>query len=271
MSLYNSMNTGVSALRSFGRGIAVIGDNIANMSTTGFKKGRADYSDNFNQLLHSPQASENNTPHRSASHVGGGVNVSQVSTDFNTGDATYTGLESDLAINGNGFFRVVDTGGNEYLTRAGNFRVDDNGYLVSPQGYRLQGADGALRIPDSVEGLAVTGWSFTAETGVLNLVRADGSTTVAGQVSLALFRAPDALEKKGSNLFQSTGTAGFAGNISPGAGQPATVQSRFLELSNVDITEEFANMITTQRAFQAGAKIITTADQLMQEAIQLKR
>ncbi len=276
MSISNSIHTGVSALRSFARGIEVIGDNISNIATAGFKKGRADYSDSFSDLLHSPQGGGNGTPHRNASSVGSGVRVAQVSVNFATEDAQYTGVSSDLAINGAGFFRVQEPGsGQEFFTRAGNFRLDNSGYLVTPGSFRLMGADGLLQVPATVAtengSQAVTGWGFSSETGTLKLELADGSTVDGGQVSLARFVEPGALVRAGGNLYQGSDAAGRLANFTAGTGTAAIIQSGYLELSNVDLTEEFAGMITTQRGFQAGARIISTADQLMQEAIQLKR
>jgi len=281
MSIVSSMETGISALRSFTAGIQVIGDNIANVGTAGYKRSRADYSDNFSTLLKSPQGTASGAP-RASSQLGGGVTVSGVSTNFAPNQAEYTGIESDLASNGQGFFRVVDTsdGNRDYFTRAGNFRRDDSGYLVTAQGYRLQGegtlgADGFL-IPDTAvnpnsgAAEAVSDWAFEPSTGTLKLLFSDGAMLEGGTVQLSSFTEPEALLRQGGNLFLQTDAAGTRNDFTPGTTAPATVHSQYLELSNVDLTEEFADMITTQRGFQAGARIITTSDQLLQEAIQLK-
>lgn len=281
MSIVSSLETGVSALRSFTKGIQVIGDNISNVGTTGYKRSRADYSDNFSTLLKSPQAGAGST--RTPSQLGGGVTVATVSTDFNTNEAEYTGKETDLAINGRGFFRVSDPadGNREYFTRAGNFRRDDAGYLVTAQGYRLQGEGtldaGGFLIPDTAinpssgTSDAVASWAFEPTTGQLKLLFADGAKLDAGTVQLAMFTEPEGLLRQGGNMFLQTDAAGTRTDFAPGNTAAASVHSQYLELSNVDLTEEFADMITTQRGFQAGARIITTTDQLLQETIQLKR
>ena len=282
MSIISSLETGVSALRSFTKGIQVIGDNIANIGTAGYKRSRADYSDSFSSLMKSPQGSSSGAS-RTASQLGGGVSVASVSTSFATEKAEYTGSESDLAINGNGFFRVADPldGNREYFTRAGNFHLDDSGYLVTPQGYRLQGENtlgnggffipGTALNPNSGAQEAVASWAFTPTTGQLNLLFSDGAAIPAGTIRLTTFTEPAGLLRQGGNMFLQTEAAGTRTDFAPGNSAAATVHSQFLELSNVDLTKEFADMITTQRGFQAGARIITTSDQLMQEAIQLKR
>jgi len=273
MSLGYSFQSGVSSLKSFTEGIEVIGNNISNVNTTGFKKGRAEYADSFYNTLA--------TSTSKASQVGSGTHVSGVSTQFDTEDAKYTGKESDLAINGNGFFRVTDpSDGTTFFTRGGSFSRDTNGYLVTSEGYRLQGsgtlAGGDLQVPETAANPTtgqvetVSSWSFSATTGELSLYFSDGSELAAGQVQLSSFSNPQGLTSQGGNIFKQTTDAGTRSDFLPASDAIASVTSQYLEQSNVDLTEELTNMIVVQRGFQAGSRVITTTDQLTQEAIKLK-
>jgi flagellar hook protein FlgE len=273
MSLGYSFQTGVSTLKSYSEGLEVIGNNISNVNTNGFKKGRAEYADSFyNNLI---------TSASKPSEVGSGSHVSQVSTQFGTEDAKYTGKESDLAINGNGFFRVTNpSDGTTFFTRGGNFSRDTNGYLVTPEGYRLQGsgtlAGGDFQVPETATNPttgkveSISSWSFSASTGELSLYFSDGTATKAGQVQLTSFTNPQGLTSQGGNVFKQTTDAGTRTDFAPATTAAASVSSQYLEKSNVDLTDELTSMIVVQRGFQAGSRVITTTDQLMQEAIKLK-
>ena len=273
MSLEYGFQAGVSALKSYTDGLGVIGNNISNVSTTGFKKGRAEYADSFyNSLV---------TTSSKPSQIGSGTRVSGVTTQFDTQDAKYTGKESDLSINGNGFFRVTDpSDGTTFFTRGGSFSRDPSGYLVTSEGYQLQGTGslggGGIMVPETANNPttgqteAVSSWSFSATTGELSLYFADGSELKAGQVQLSNFSNPAGLTSQGGNVFKQTDTAGTRTDFSPAENASATVTSQYLEQSNVDLTEELTNMIVVQRGFQANSRVITTTDQLTQDAIKMK-
>jgi flagellar hook-basal body protein len=145
MSLASSLNVGVSALRAYAEGIQVVSNNIANVNTVGYKVSHAQYSDTFSNILRPLVPNENNTAVKIApTQVGGGVQIESVAPVFSQGTIQVTNSNSDLAIAGNGFFRVKNPQTGQYfVTRAGNFRVDADGYLVTQQGFRVQGAYGA--------------------------------------------------------------------------------------------------------------------------------
>jgi len=145
MSLASSLNVGVSALRAYSEGIQVVSNNIANVNTVGYKASHAQYSDTFSNILRPLVPNENNTAVKIApTQVGGGVQIESVAPVFSQGTIQVTNSNSDLAIAGNGFFRVKNPQTGQYfVTRSGNFRVDADGYLVSQQGFRVQGAYGA--------------------------------------------------------------------------------------------------------------------------------
>ncbi len=327
MGLIGSLDSGVSAMKAFTRGIEVIGNNIANVNTYGYKRQRTDYADNFSQVF--SKASGNGGSAPTTNQVGTGSRVASTTTNFNQGDTTSTGIITDLAIYGEGFFVLVDPNNSaKYVTRAGNFGTDKNDYLLAPNGMRLQGltggainytvtevagqlvftvasktapsaagdmrADfgltvgGGLTVDSSVtsfntaqiEAAAPQLDSFGFDTnGNLTMVLSDGASFTKGKVLLTKFENPNALSKAGDNLFNNFDAAGPTGgtmtlsaaNNTPGTNGLATFKTEALELSNVDLTNEFANLITTQRSFQAASRIITVSDDILQEVVNLKR
>lgn len=320
-----SLTAGVSALTNFEKGIEVIGNNVANVSTIGYKSSTAEYGDSFSMLLKnsSPSSSDGSASNSPAMQVGTGVKLDSISTNFEQGTLTPSGSDTDLGISGDGFFRVHDAAnGNDYVTRAGNFRLDDKGYLVTQDGLRVQGlADGAASyVATNVGGVLTytktatapsgagdlkidfnigtvtnnTGGAFTDaqvaaaaptmdsfsidQLGNINISLSNGDSFVRGRVLLQSFNDPRALVREGSNLFSNFDAAGPQGGIaltaannSAGSNGLGKIQSKALEISNVDLSSEFANLISTQRAFQAGSRIITVTDSVLEEIINLKR
>lgn len=272
--MLRSLNTGISGLQQFQMQIDVVGNNIANVNTTGFKTGRTNFEDSFSQAL-----SGTNT------QVGSGVNMAAISNNFNQGAVTSTAVGTDLAIAGEGFFMVrnpIDS--SLYATRAGDFRLDSTGYLVSNDGLRVQGYnDSALgTIGDlMIDATGSIGASAIPPTtvasynidrnGIINVTMSDGEAFQRGQVLLQDFRDPSQLMKEGNNLYSGMAGAGPSGLLAPQTNGLGIIQSGALELSNVDLTVEMSNLIVAQRAFQANARIITTSDEIMQEVVNLKR
>lgn len=326
MALIGSLTSGVSALEAFEKGIEVIGNNIANVNTTGFKSGSTQYSDSFSNLLKQAAPSTGLASNTDTLQVGTGVQVSGIPSNFTQGTLASTGSNTDLGISGTGFFRVRDVVNNrDYVTRAGDFRLDDNGYLVTSDGFRVQGLSdgtatynatddsGALTYtqtstaPAQIGDIKVdfnlgigagltngTGGAFTDaqveagkpaiqsftvdQLGNVVLSLTNGDTLTRGQVMLQAFKDPNALVREGKNLFSNFSAAGPVGgaalsatNNLPGSYGLGRIEVGTLESSNVDLSAEFANLITTQRSFQAASRIITTSDDVLQEIIQLKR
>jgi len=284
--MLRSLNSAISGLQQFQNELDVIGNDIANANTVGFKSSRTDFEDTFSQTL---RAASSYGP-AASSQIGSGVATVSVTNNFTQGTPTSTGVASDMMISGNGFFVVKDpAGGQEYVTRAGAFRADSNGYLVTADGYRLQGysdagltARGDLRVdttgmPATADPAATVEQFSIDASGRINVGLSDGSSFVRGQVLLQTFSNPQALLKCGGNLFANLSMAGpLGGASSPTSAVPGTsglgeIQSGALEMSNVDLTSEFANLITTQRGFQANARVVTTSDEVLQELVNLKR
>jgi flagellar hook protein FlgE len=217
--------------------------------------------------------------------IGSGVATAATQSNFATGTISSTGVATDLAISGNGFFVVRNTTSNaQYLTRAGDFHVDGNGYLVTADGLRVQGFSdsglstlGDLKIDatgapsGATPGATVASYNIDS-SGRIKVTLSDGTNFARGQVLLQNCTDPNALAKQGANLYAQTAAAGLLSQ--PAAPQSAglgTIQSNALEMSNVDLTSEMSNLITAQRAFEANSKIITTSDEILQTLVNLKR
>jgi flagellar hook protein FlgE len=283
------MGSGVSALRTFMRGLEVIGDNIANVNTTGFKASEARYADSFSNILQRSAPSGDSSSNTSAIGVGTGVHLAGINTNFTQGSLASTGRETDLGISGSGLFHVRNpVDGIEYATRAGDFRWDDQGYLVTAQGYRVQGATGTglSTVGDIRLGTPPTG----AERQSVSIDRlgnivefySDGTSATTNQLLLQNFLDPTALVREGNNLYSGLLAAGPVGSASgsfaltatangPGTNGLGSIQSGTLELSNVDLTDQFANLITTQRSFQAGSRLVTVSDTVLEDIVNLKQ
>ena len=270
--MLRSMYSGISGMRNFQTKLDVIGNNVANVNTTGFKAGRVMFKDIMSQTLQGAGIDPNgNIGGTNARQIGLGSALSAIDTVMNTGSTQTTNRPLDFAIDGNGFFGVTnDNGTTIRYTRAGNFYFDTNGDLVTGDGWKVMGVGGVINLP----GMAtVKSFSFDAN-GNLTYVDGSGATQQnVAQIALYTFANPSGLEKVGGNLFQDTPNSGapnatFPNDPANGTG-PLSVGA--LEMSNVDLTNEFAEMIVAQRGFQANTKSITTADDILQEIVNLKR
>jgi len=281
--MLRSLDSGVSALLQFQQEMDVIGNNIANVNTIGFKGASVSFADTFSQTLGSSA--------NGSMQVGTGVTTSSIANDFRQGSVTGTGLKTDLAVNGDGFFMVKDpASGATYATRDGHFSVL-NGYLVNSTGLRVQGYSdaglttlgdlqvdntGATKI-DPTSGLPVPDTSPMAsysfgDDGKITITLADGNSFTRGQVLLQNFSSPGQLFKSGNNLYTNLAGAGpLAAPVAPSSNGLGSLATGFLETSNVNLAGEMVSLITTQRAFEASSKIITTSDEILQTLVNLKR
>lgn len=271
--MFDSISTAVSGLQQFQQRIDVIGNNIANVNTVGYKDARITSSDSFSQTL------------ENALQVGTGVNTENVSSIFTQGPLTQTGAPTDMAISGQGFFTVKDTStGAVYATRDGSFQVNTAGYLVTSAGLRVQGFNdptlatrGDMKVDatgapaSATAGASVASYQVDA-TGKVQVTLSDGTSFTRGQVLLQNFTAPQSLTKEGNNLYSNLTAAGpLAQTSAPGTNGVGSIQAGSLETSNVDLTAEFSNLIIAQRGFQANSRVVTTSDEVLQEIINLKR
>jgi flagellar hook protein FlgE len=279
--MLRSLDSAASGLQQMQQRLDVIGNNIANVNTVGFKASRTELADSFSQTLASATLSGG-----PSQQVGLGVGTTAVYNLFTQGALTRTNIATDLSIAGDGFFVVRDAiSGEEFVTRAGDFHLDNDGYLVTPDGMRVQGyTDPALTTRGDIQidatqrpatadpAATLSGFSIGSD-GQVTLRLSDGTTYTRAQVLTQSFTNPMALVKEGNSLYSGMSAAGpvTADPAMPGTNGLGRLQSGALELSNVDLATEFSNMITTQRGFQANARVITTSDEILQELVNLKR
>lgn len=264
--MLRSMYAGISGMKNFQTKLDVIGNNIANVNTAGFKKGRVTFQDMMSQTTRGAQGPTASRGGVNPAQVGLGSQLGSIDNIHTQGFRQTTNNPLDFAIEGDGMFVVEEQGGSRYYTRAGNFYLDEEGYIVNPQGYYLLSVDeGHIQIPENAQ-------SFSVQSdGTVNYVDSSGDIQVAGQIALANFSNPAGLEKAGNNLFLDSPNAGNNGIVEPESAGVGSVISGALEMSNVDLSEEFTEMITAQRGFQANTRIITTSDEILQELVNLKR
>jgi flagellar hook protein FlgE len=283
--MLRSLISAISGLQNFQERMDVIGNNISNVNTTGFKAGRTDFADSFSQTLRSSSPGSGGNSGTASMQVGSGVTTSAIRNLYTQGAIARTGLQTDLAVAGEGYFLVRDTISNQqFVTRAGDFRVDESGYLITSNGHRVQGYnDSALTTLGDIQ-IDTTGMPATSDPaatllsfaidgeGKLNVTLSDNTQFVRGQILLQQFRDPQGLVKEGNNLYSGLASAGpLTTPGAPGIAGLGKIEVGALELSNVDLAGEFSSLITAQRAFQANARIVTTSDEMLQELVNLKR
>jgi len=266
------MYSAISGLKNFQTKLDVVGNNIANVSTTGFKKGRVTFQDLMSQQVTGASSPTANRGGVNPSQVGLGAKIGTIDTITEQGNMQNTGRPLDLAISGDGYF-IVNNGNSSFYTRAGNFYLDDAGNLVNSDGYYVQaysgtdttGTPGKIAIDkDKYSSFSI------GPTGEITGVNSDNQVETIGTIALAQFNNPDGLTKAGNNLFTPSGNSGPA-EVGTADSAGSSIQSSTLEMSNVDLSEEFTSMIEAQRGFQANARVITTSDQILQELVDLKR
>ena len=290
--MLRSLFTGISGLRAHQMMMDVTGNNIANVNTTGFKGSQVTFQDTFSQLLEGAAAPQDaNQGGTNPSQVGLGVRVAGMSTNFGNGATQVTGRDTDMRIDGNGFF-VVNAGGEQMYTRAGSFSFDEDGTLVTPEGNPVQGwqadAGGNLNGAGTVAamgnisrngstpaGYTLTDYKIGADGVITGVFRndTDGSVLQQGvaQIAVATFTNNEGLEKAGSSNYRESVNSGEVVINVPGQGANGRLSTGALEMSNVDLAQEFTNLIIAQRGFQANSRVITSSDELLQDLVNLKR
>jgi flagellar basal-body rod protein FlgG len=240
----------------------VVANNLANSNTTGFKKSRANFEDLMYKTM---QVAGQTTPGGgqvpTGIQIGMGVKPTSVQKLFTQGDYIQTDNQLDMAIQGNGFFRVRH-GDEDLYTRAGNFTLDSEGFLTTPSGDRLQPE---ISLP--VDTVTVT----LQDNGTLTAHGADEAILATENILITTFINPAGLFATGNNLFRPTQGSGDAIERTPGENGAGTVVNNFLEGSNVSVIEEMVSMISGQRTYEANSKSIQTADSMLSTANGLKR
>lgn len=307
--MLRSMYTAISGLKNHQTLLDVTANNIANVNTYGFKAERVAFKDILSQTIQSASSPTANIGGMNNMQVGLGITVDSIQQLHTQGALQNTGVATDLAIQGDGFFRVTADGstlaadpnlaatgdGNSMAdatpdpqisyTRAGNFTFDSNGDLVTSDGYYVVGLEndptlnGGLGAPDPAQlqiklhiDPATTRSVSIDPTGRVSAVDSTGNITTVGWVSMAKFANPSGLTLVGNNKYEQSNNSGapVIGTAKDATGMGA-VTAGALEMSNVDLAEEFTEMIRAQRGFQANARTITTSDQILEELVNLKR
>ncbi len=237
--------------------MSVVANNLANVNTTGFKKDQAKFEDLVYQTVRQAGGqSSQNTVLPSGLMIGTGVRVAATEKQHTQGNLVQTGKSLDLAINGRGFFQILQPDGGVAYTRDGSFQVDNQGQMVTKNGLILQPN---IVLPQNAQSVTIgTDGTVTVQ------VAGNAQPQQVGSLQLADFINPAGLQPIGSNLFVETNASGAAQIGTPGLNGAGRLQQGALESSNVNIAEELVNMIETQRAFETNTRAISTTDQMLQ-------
>lgn len=252
-------STGLGAQQT---NIDVVANNLANVSTDGFKKSRAVFDDLLYQVIRQPGAqSSQQTQVSNGLQLGTGVQPVSTARIFTQGNLQFTQNSLDVAINGNGFFQILLPDGSTAYTRNGSFQKDNQGNIVTPEGYPLQPN---ITIPQTA--LAVT----IGTDGTVTMTEAGNPNPVPlGTIQVATFINPGGLYSMGDNLFLETASSGTPTPNTPGLNGAGVLKQFYVETSNVDVAEELVTMIEAQRAYELNSKVISTSDQMLARLTQM--
>jgi flagellar hook protein FlgE len=284
--MMRSMFAAISGLKAHQVMLDVTAADIANVNTLGYKSSRMTFRDSLSQMQRGGGAATTGTGGTNAAQVGLGSQIGSIDVQMTGGALQTTGNPLDVAISGEGWFRVgSSTGGtpaaptlptNISYSRAGNFTTNDQGFLTTADGEYVVGrnvtptgpgpTDQLINIPPGSTNIQV------GQDGGVSYQDNTGARVTAGYLSLAKFPNQNALERLGSNTWSAGPNAGAPQIGTPGAGGVYGITaSGAVEMSNVDLASEFTNMITAQRGFQANSRVISTADQMLQDLVNLIR
>ena len=263
-----TLYTAATGMMSLETKLDVIANNLANIETTGFKRGRANFEDLFYRIDQMPGALDSAGEYTAVgTQIGLGARVSSTQTAAYTQGALEPSDNAlHVAIEGNGFFQVLDPNGDTYYTRAGNFSRNVNGNLVAGSAQTGRLIEPPITIPDDA-----LYTNITADGRVQVRVPNQSTMQEVGQLELATFINPEGLLQLGENLLAETDASGAPLTGTPGENGRGVLRSRFLEKSNVEPVTEIIDLITTQRAFEMNSKAVQTGDELLQTVTNLKR
>ena len=244
--------------------VEVISNNIANMSTTGFKRRRAEFQDLIYQNLRTvgSNSSDNGTVVPSGAKIGLGVKTAAIYRITEQGSLTQTSNTLDMAIQGNGYFQVTLPSGDTAYTRDGTFALAPDGTIVTADGYPVA--------PGIVVPTNATSVSVNASGQVQATISGQTNPTTLGQVQLAAFANEAGLDAQGDNLFKQSGASGNAVTGSPGSPGFGSVMQGYVESSNVNVVTEITSLITAQRAYEMNSKVITSSNEMLQTLTNLR-
>lgn len=259
-----SMSIGATGMQAQQFNVEVISNNIANISTTGFKKARPEFQDLLYQNLRRPGATSNDSGNiiPTGVQIGGGVKIGAVARTYQQGDINITDNPLDVAISGRGFLQVQRPDGTTAYTRDGSLQLNETGILVNADGLPILPQ---ITIPDDAVEISIN------SSGEVE-VKQDGQVTPAnvGQLQLANFINPAGLEAVGDNLFLETPASGTPTVGNPNQTGFGRVMQNALERSNVNIVHEITNLITAQRAYEMNSRVIRASDEMMSTLAQFR-
>ncbi len=262
--MIRGLYTAAAGMTAQQKDIDVISNNIANVNTTGFKKDRTEFQDLMYQTLnYTAGATGADTNNPTGIDTGLGVRVAGIQKNFVQGSLKETGNTYDLAIQGNGFFKITLPSGDTAYTRNGSFKLDNEGSIVNGMGYKL---DPEIVIPEDLIKVSI------AKDGTVSAVEpATGAIQQLGQITTVNFINPAGLSPQGDSLYLASEVSGDPIEGTPGLEGIGSLRQGMLEGSNVQLVTEMVNLITAQRGYEANSKAITTTDTMLQTVNQLKR
>lgn len=262
-----ALYTAATGMQAMETKLDVIANNLANINTTGFKKGRANFEDLFYRNYVQPGAGDGTLMTATGTAVGLGTRVSSIQTDFKQGASQVTGNELDVAIEGQGFFQVQDVDGSTFLyTRSGNFSVNANGQLVLGSATAGRILQPPITIPPTATSISI---QYDGQVQVTEAGQATPQNV--GQLQIATFINPEGLLKHGENLFQETEASQTNNLGNPGLEGRGLIRSNTLEASNVEPVQELIDLITTQRSFELNSQAVQAGDQVLSLVANLRR
>jgi flagellar hook protein FlgE len=283
--MMRGMFSAISGLKNHQVMLDVVANDIANVNTIGYKSARTTFKDSLTQLQRGASGAGGANGGTNAAQVGLGVGLGSIDNLMTGGALQSTGNPLDVAIQGEGFFRVAQVtvappatalpGGTvSQYTRAGNFTTNEDGYLLTQEGFYvigrdtagLTGTDTLIRIPAGGTNTAI------AQDGSVSYIPpGGGARVIAGYLSLATFQNSAGLERASGNRWMESANSGNSQVATPGNGGKGLTTAGAIEMSNVDLAQTFTSMITAQRGFQANSRVISTSDEMLQDLVNLKR
>jgi flagellar hook protein FlgE len=287
--MIRSLYTSVSGMMNSQTRMDIIGNNIANANTLAFKANTAAVATSFDDAGRLPSDTQ-----PVGISVGLGSQIVGTVRQFTQGATQRTDVKTDLAVQGSGFFAVEGADGSRFVTRAGNFVEDSQGFLRTIDGMYVLGVMGdasaspfiepaappaggtagfpsdRIRIPATIDGVSKSSFSIN-DQGRIEFIGADGRGRTVGHITLQIFSNPNGLAERGGNLYVPSAAGGTLLHVRAGLDGAGKIQSGALELSNVDMAREFSEMIIVQRGFEANARTISASDEMLQTVTNMKR
>ena len=261
--MFRSLATAASGMEAQQTKLDVTANNIANVSTNGFKKQRADFADLMYQTIRPAGAPTGpGTMAPSATEVGLGTRLVATSRENSQGELHTTGNTLDVAIEGKGYLAITLPSGGTGYTRNGALQLDHEGKLVTSDGYPVAGD---ITVPPDAQSVTISATGQVSAT-----ISGQTQPTELGQIQIATFANPGGLAAQGSTLFKETSASGAAVLSNPGEGGAGALRQGTLEVSNVNVVEEMIDLISGQRAYEVNSRVVKAADEMLGQTAQLR-